>query len=59
MNICYWKSFVFSISGKMSALNATFSVIDYVVLIGTLLISAAIGVYFRFSGGRQATTKVC
>lgn len=41
----------------MSVLNATFSVIDYIVLIGTLIVSTAIGVYFRFSGGKQSTTK--
>lgn len=32
---------------------------DYAILSILLLISAAIGVYYRFSGGRQKTTKVC
>ena len=33
-------------------------VVDYVVLSALLLISASIGVYYRFSGGRQKTTQV-
>ena len=33
-------------------------VVDYVILSVLLLISASIGVYYRFSGGRQRTTKV-
>lgn len=31
---------------------------DYVVLAMMLVISAAIGVYYRFTGGRQKTTQV-
>jgi len=31
---------------------------DYVVLGLMLVISAAIGVYYRFTGGRQKTTQV-
>lgn len=36
---------------------ATFSAIDYVVFIGMLVISAAIGVYYRVTGGKQKSTK--
>ncbi|VVC28373.1 Hypothetical protein CINCED_3A001560 [Cinara cedri] len=32
-------------------------VFDYVVLLVTLLMSAAIGVYYRFTGGKQQTTQ--
>ncbi|KAJ6635574.1 putative sodium-dependent multivitamin transporter [Pseudolycoriella hygida] len=35
---------------------ANFAVWDYVVFILMLLISASIGVYFRFTGGKQKTT---
>lgn len=31
---------------------------DYVVLTVTLLASAAIGVYYRLTGGKQQTTRV-
>lgn len=31
---------------------------DYVVLVLVLLISSGIGVYYRFSGGKQKTVKV-
>jgi len=31
---------------------------DYVVLTVTLLASAAIGVYYRLTGGKQQTTQV-
>lgn len=33
------------------------NVVDYVILSTLLLISASIGVYYRFSGGKQRTTK--
>lgn len=33
-------------------------VVDYIILSTLLLISASIGVYYRFSGGKQRTTKV-
>lgn len=33
-------------------------VFDYVVLAVTLLASAAIGVYYRLTGGKQQTTQV-
>lgn len=35
-----------------------FGVWDYVVFIAMLVISAGIGVFVRFSGGRQKTTEV-
>jgi hypothetical protein len=38
--------------------SETFSIWDYVVLVVMLLISASIGVYYRFTGGRQKTTQV-
>jgi hypothetical protein len=38
--------------------TGTFSIWDYVVLVAMLLISAGIGVYYRFTGGRQKTTEV-
>lgn len=37
---------------------ASFHLWDYVVFIVMLLISAGIGVYVRFSGGKQKTTEV-
>ena len=33
--------------------------VDYVILGLFIAISAAIGVYYRFSGGKQKSTKVC
>jgi heme/copper-type cytochrome/quinol oxidase subunit 2 len=46
--------------GEVMAENYTgiFSAWDYVVLVMMLIISAAIGVYYRFTGGRQKTTQV-
>ena len=38
--------------------TATFDPWDYVVLGVTLVVSAGIGVYYRFTGGRQKTTQV-
>jgi predicted transporter len=38
--------------------KSTFDAWDYVVLGVMLLISAGIGVYYRFTGGRQKTTQV-
>jgi len=38
--------------------TATFDPWDYVVLAVMLIISASIGVYYRFTGGRQKTTQV-
>lgn len=37
---------------------ATFSAWDYVVFVIMLIISASIGVYYRFTGGRQKTVSV-
>lgn len=39
-------------------MTTQFSVWDYLVLIVMLLISAGIGLYYRFTGGKQKTTKV-
>lgn len=44
--------FFFFVEPKM-----TFGVWDYVVFVLTLAVSAGIGVYSRFSGGRQKTTE--
>lgn len=41
----------------MEATLATFTFWDYLVLVLTLLVSAGIGVYYRFTGGKQKTTK--
>lgn len=32
---------------------------DYLVIVATLCISIGIGIYYRFSGGRQKTMEVC
>lgn len=37
---------------------SAFGVWDYVVFIAMLMISAGIGVYYRFSGGKQKTNAV-
>ena len=42
----------------MSTVYNGLDVYDYLVLASVLLISASIGVYYRFSGGRQKSTKV-
>ena len=42
----------------MEELYAGLGVTDYILLSVVLLISASIGIYYRFSGGRQKTTKV-
>lgn len=39
------------------AIKALFGVWDYVVLAIVLIISASIGVYYRFTGGKQKTAK--
>lgn len=44
-------------SGRVAD-EMAFGVWDYVVFISTLLIAAGIGVYVRFSGGRQKTAEV-
>ena len=37
--------------------QAVLGVVDYIVLALILLVSAAVGIYFAFSGGRQSTTS--
>ncbi|XP_049770041.1 putative sodium-dependent multivitamin transporter isoform X8 [Schistocerca cancellata] len=41
----------------MPAQTATLGVWDYVVLVAMLVVSMGIGVYYRFTGGRQKTTQ--
>lgn len=43
---------------KMAVTQVTFGVWDYVVIAVVLLISASIGVYYRFTGGKQKTVQV-
>lgn len=43
---------------KMAVTQITFGVWDYVVIAVVLLISASIGVYYRFTGGKQKTVQV-
>ncbi|XP_049797288.1 putative sodium-dependent multivitamin transporter isoform X6 [Schistocerca nitens] len=42
---------------RATAQTATLGVWDYVVLVAMLVISMGIGVYYRFTGGRQKTTQ--
>lgn len=49
--IIYGRNFCQTIMGL-------FTVWDYVVFVTMLLISASIGVYYRFTGGKQKTTNV-
>lgn len=42
----------------MPVTQVTFGVWDYVVIAIVLLISASIGVYYRFTGGKQKTVQV-
>lgn len=42
----------------MATVQPRFGAWDYVVLTIVLLISSAIGVYYRFTGGKQKTMKV-
>lgn len=55
-----WASFVSRVGKEVMGEDDTgaFSTWDYVVLVAMLLISAGIGVYYRFTGGRQKTTQV-
>lgn len=42
----------------MTEMGTTFGAWDYVVLILMLLISSGIGLYYRFTGGKQKTIQV-
>lgn len=37
---------------------SVFGVWDYVIMAATMVASVAIGLYFRFSGGKQKTNEV-
>lgn len=39
-------------------MDKSFGVVDYAVFITMLIISGGIGVYYRFSGGKQKTNNV-
>ncbi|XP_023215230.1 putative sodium-dependent multivitamin transporter isoform X2 [Centruroides sculpturatus] len=41
----------------MEGSSATFGVVDYIVFAAMLIVSAAVGVYFQFTGGKQRTTE--
>lgn len=51
-NFLYWFQ-VWIVRNKM-----TFQVLDYVIFIASLVISAAIGLYYRFTGGKQKSNEV-
>lgn len=38
--------------------QSVFGVWDYAIMAATMVVSIAIGLYFRFSGGKQATNEV-
>ena len=44
--------------GKKMDVNDTLAVTDYAVIAIMLAISSGIGIYYRFTGGRQKTTEV-
>lgn len=44
------------LQGKMA--QNVFGAWDYVIMAATMLISIGIGLYFRFSGGKQKTNEV-
>lgn len=44
-------------NSRMNENYSGLNVVDYVILSTLLLISASIGIYYRFSGGKQRTTK--
>lgn len=39
--------------------QTVFGVWDYIIMAATMVASTAIGIYFRFSGGKQKTNEVC
>ncbi|UYV76493.1 hypothetical protein LAZ67_14000713 [Cordylochernes scorpioides] len=39
------------------AMAYSFSLIDYIIFVAMVMVSGVIGVYYRFSGGRQTTSK--
>lgn len=53
-----WRSLSIVSFVERIRLQMAFGVVDYVVFLTMLLISASIGVYVRFSGGRQKTAEV-
>ena len=46
-----------SIAGGLSDEGARFGVLDYLVLGFTLSVSSGIGIYYRFTGGKQKTAE--
>lgn len=38
-------------------MSSVLSIADYVVIVIMLMLSASVGLYFRFTGGRQKTTR--
>lgn len=51
--------FVCSFSDTRVKMNqAMFGVWDYLVLISMLLVSSSIGIYYKFTGGKQKTVQV-
>lgn len=41
----------------MEGNSTTFGVVDYIVFAAMLIVSAAVGIYFQFTGGKQRTTE--
>ena len=46
-----------AITGTLGGEDARFGILDYLVLGLTLCVSSGIGIYYRFTGGKQKTAE--
>lgn len=52
VNVCF-RTFL-----KIKMEQSVFGLWDYIIMAATMIASVAIGLYFRFSGGKQKTNEV-